>query len=226
MKEVSTSRASWISRLPVVLRPLAARAPLALIAPFYINDFGFWALQANPLAFYLFDYSCRLLVIAIAGAGVLLQHWRPEQLHWRKLSWRSFALWSIGLSAIGTAQEVWFDPWLERVTGKLSLFKFPDPTSAALKIFDQSVGLGLVAFSEETVFRGFVLTTLITAGTPRLRAALLSSVLFATMHWGTGPTSVLCAWIWCLLPTLSVLITRSLWPAVVAHFVSDFVAFW
>jgi hypothetical protein len=41
-----------------------------------------------------------------------------------------------------------------------------------------------------------------------------------------GPNTVIFAWLWSVPVTAVVLRYRTLWPAVIAHYISDLVVFW
>lgn len=198
---------------------------MILLAPFYLNDLGFWVFKQSPLSFYLLDYSCRVFVLAVIALGLVQQKWTVSLFGLGRHPWRPFAAWALGLSVLGLMIDQGFDHIIGTSLAFTALFKFPNPDSLVLKVFDQSVGILLVALSEEIVFRGFLQQKL-SASMPGGRAVLIQTLAFALIHWGSGLKPTLVSWVWSLPPTFAVLVTRSVWPGVVAHFVTDFIAFW
>src|SRR5262249_51328486 len=103
-------------------------------------------------------------------------------------------------------------------------FEFPGYPDVVARWIDLLIGVPLGAYMEEAVFRGALLTFLRTR-LPNAGAAWFSIFLFALIHWGNGPHSVINAFAWGILPTFYVLRYRSIYAPVAAHFVTDFVAF-
>lgn len=82
-------------------------------------------------------------------------------------------------------------------------------------------GVSLTAgFCEELLFRGFLIWVLQPLVGPWL-AALLSALLFGAAHAYQGPAGVVRTGLFGLVFTAIVLLTRSLWPAIVLHAVID-----
>ncbi len=54
---------------------------------------------------------------------------------------------------------------------------------------------------------------------------VISSLIFGLIHWGLGPAVVVTAALWGILPAISVLLVRSIYPAIIAHYVTNFVDF-
>jgi membrane protease YdiL (CAAX protease family) len=53
----------------------------------------------------------------------------------------------------------------------------------------------------------------------------VSSILFGLSHWSGGLNIIITATLWAVLPMYVMVRTGSVVPALVAHFVTDFVAF-
>lgn len=190
------------------------------IALFFLNDFGFAALQTRPLPFYLFDYAVRIVVLI----GILKTTAREQRL-WNPPQLKAGVLWSLALIFLGILQTTTLDPRIPEWGPHL--FTFPAPPSPAFRIWDLSIGILLVALSEETLFRGVLLHRLQNKTHLKYLARfLIQTLLFAGMHWGLGIKNVATSWIWSIAPTLSVASTGSIWPAVAGHFITDVVAFW
>ncbi len=88
----------------------------------------------------------------------------------------------------------------------------PAPTVATFLLFGVFTG-----FHEDVLFRGFVLTRVTALCKSRVAAIILSSIVFGFAHIYQGPLGVVqttaLGLVFCGLVTL----TRSLWPAVIAH---------
>lgn len=92
----------------------------------------------------------------------------------------------------------------------------PDLSIGTLLMFTLFVGL-----HEEVLFRGFVLSRLCTLfGRPSI-AVLASGVIFGLMHVYQGPIGVVQTTVVGLVLAGTVIITRTLWPAIIAHFLFD-----
>ncbi len=106
------------------------------------------------------------------------------------------------------------------------LFKYPPPTSDVLHAFDLSIGLVMVAVSEEFTFRVLVprfLSNHIGSATVVL---VLSSLLFGLIHWSHGPGSVTVAFIAGLMWMVLVRRSGSVVPAIISHFLANLWFFW
>ncbi len=101
----------------------------------------------------------------------------------------------------------------------------PGPTTGFLRLLAVFYLAASAALCEEIFFRGLLRHAL---GAGPLRTAafiLLSSTLFATIHWSGGPTILLYAFAWGILFTIPLLTTQNLWPAIALHFITDWHSF-
>ena len=62
-------------------------------------------------------------------------------------------------------------------------------------------------------------------GLSEMRIILITSVLFALIHWSSGIQPVSVAFVWGVLAMVSLFRTGSLWPALTGHFIVDFLFF-
>lgn len=83
----------------------------------------------------------------------------------------------------------------------------------------------LVAVSEELVFSRVVLSVL-QKHMSKFKAAVASILVFGLIHWGRGFESVTISSIWAIVPTYFILKYRSIYPLMIAHLVTDFLAFY
>ncbi len=97
-----------------------------------------------------------------------------------------------------------------------------------ISLWREPTYMALVAFLEETTFRGYVFRKVEAAGGP-WRALLVSSALFGLIHlingqqtWSDMAQTVLNAFIGGLLLGSAYLLMRSLWLPMALHFMSDY----
>jgi uncharacterized protein len=94
-----------------------------------------------------------------------------------------------------------------------------------LHIFDSIVGIGLVAYSEEIIFRHCALSILRPYFGEGGIMITMTSLLFGMYHWWTGIGNIAEA---VLIGALLMLFYRksmALWPVVLAHYLTDVVDF-
>jgi membrane protease YdiL (CAAX protease family) len=83
------------------------------------------------------------------------------------------------------------------------------------------------AVVEEFFYRGVLLQTMAPAGTGAGRASVyvaLSSALFGLSHFESGGVEILATGLYAVVAAVFALRLRNLWPLIVGHFVTDFVA--
>ena len=118
---------------------------------------------------------------------------------------RGFLLELVGPDVLGTSVNRL--SWVQRPEGIAGL--------AALLVFAVSV-----AFAEELIFRGFLISRFEQLLHSRVWSVVLGAAIFGLFHWGLIASSVTCltgiiygaAFVW----------TRRLWPGVIAHAMVDF----
>lgn len=118
------------------------------------------------------------------------------------LSWGLWWVVDRAVSAAGVSQQVW---WPD-----------PRPESPAGLIAYILVILAM-AFAEELVFRGFLIVRLTQVLGSRGKATILAALLFGSFHLYQGYSGALGATSFGLLFGVAFLLTRRLWPLVVAH---------
>lgn len=204
--------------------PLPTWPLVVVFAPFLLNDLGnifvrsagWWVAQ---------DYAWRLLVLGLAAWLATSRRVRIEGLRWPTNAWVAAACWTLfttaaGLWLIDGPGRQLLQLWPETRTGFI-----PPIVSPGLRGFDLSIGLALVAVSEEVVFRGVLLPRLSRWPSSEAAGLFASAVLFGLAHWSTGAGAVLQTGLAGLLLGLCTQRTRSLLPAVLAHYVINLAAF-
>jgi membrane protease YdiL (CAAX protease family) len=190
---------------------------------FLLNDFLF--MKAGDYGVWLLvDYGSRLLAVGIVLALMQRKLSRAAEFGLTGISFRSGLAWALLLTATGILIDQVGWRFLEQHLPFTQLTSMPKIKSPFVNIFDLIFGLTLVAVSEEIVFRGYFYSALHKQlSSPALVA--LSMVLFGMIHWSQGLHAIASTALWGILPMVSVIRTRSVIPAVIAHYITDFVSF-
>lgn len=209
--------------------PSGARWALVLGLLYFLgNDILFYLAGRNALLVYFGDYLPRL--------GLILWLWvisrGPEGrslLGLRNPGWGVL----IGLSILASLWGILVDQfgwiWLSMRLPDTALLIVCPILPGVWRWVDVLGGSAIVALSEEGLFRGLLFGALL-AGSLSSRgrersAVLVSSVVFGLAHWSMGLHAIVATAIWALLPGYLTIRYRTIWPAVVAHYVTDVVAF-
>lgn len=231
-------------------------AYLAGIALFVANDFVWIAFQSG-LRVWLGDLVFRLVIL-----GSFLVWFRATRTSTKEASWflflvrsdpsrgekapRRLVLWTMVTVVCGVAVDQTLGPFLAHRLHSAPRFTFPE-LGGVFQALDLTIGVALVALSEELVFRSLALRLLLaraksapvrrpsgrdfaggSAGMtlPALVLVVLSSsVVFGLAHWGAGLHAIITTAAWGILPMVALIRTGSLWPALIAHYVTDLVGF-
>lgn len=191
--------------------------------PFFLNDIFNITVHSYPLWVAL-DYAIRFAILAF-----LYFHWHRgnltgDDLMLRFPPVRSMLLWTIGTAAASMLFLYLTEFVLAPYYPKGAFGSVPIDTDSTLFRFDSTIGLVLVGFSEEIVCRGLTLSTLrARLSTPMLY--LVSAALFSLMHWSLSAHTLFDAFIYGLIFVPATLATSSIWPAVVVHFLVNFVLY-
>jgi membrane protease YdiL (CAAX protease family) len=190
---------------------------------FLLNDFLFMRAEGYA-AWLLIDYGSRLLAVGIVLALMQRKISRAAEFGLTGIPFLPGLAWLLFLTATGILIDQVGWRFLEQHLPYTQLAAMPKIKSPFVNIFDLIFGITLVAVSEEIVFRGYCFTALHERLSPRALVAL-SAVLFGMIHWSQGLHAVLSAALWGILPMVSMIRTRSIIPAVLAHYITDLVSF-
>jgi membrane protease YdiL (CAAX protease family) len=117
---------------------------------------------------------------------------------------------------------------LDRILGSLmpgtALGIYPQP-SGGLYLFDLTLGIALVTFQEELVFRKLAYHALRRVTASESAIVLVSSIIFTAFHWWTGIGNMIGVALFSVLAMPCYRRTGSLWPICIAHYLLDFMAF-
>lgn len=194
---------------------------LISIIPFILNDFS--SVYASPYSqWVLVDYACRLAVLGFVAVMVGRRSLAPGDLFLSFKGKGALAYWALLLAAMSYGYHLASGPWLAPLDGVWSVSTVAYDRGAALFALDMTLGLGLVAVSEEIVFRGLALSALKTFTRNPVVILLASSLVFALIHWSTGLGNILDSFAYGLLFMAVTLRTGSIVPATVIHYNLDF----
>ncbi len=189
---------------------------------FLLNDFLFLAAKSYG-TWLLIDYGSRLLALGIVILLVRRKMSRPAEFGWTGIPFRSGLLWLLLLTAAGLLIDQVGWRYLEQLLPDTQLAAMPKIKNSYVNIFDLTFGLALVAASEEVVFRGYCFSALHDRMSFWALVAL-SAVLFGMIHWSQGLHAIASTALWGILPMVSMVRTGSIFPAVIAHYITDLVS--
>jgi len=195
-----------------------------LAAAFYLNDFVFIYWSGQP-SLYFADYAVRIFVLTLCLGLPEVRAITFQTLSTRRWGWVPLLLVIPMLVVVDRAAHKFVEPVIVEQIGRTGLFYFGRIENIPLRVFDLTVGLMLVAISEELVFRKFALHWLRNAGCGALACILISASIFATMHWGSGVNRVASAFVFGAIAMAVYLRHTRLWPLIVAHYLSNFIGF-
>lgn len=182
-------------------------------AVFLLNDVY---LDTKSAALWLVqDYASRSLVVAaclFAASPRGLGLGRPTSI-FDLISWTVFLL----IVALPTG---WLMASFSSVKPSSA---YPAITSVNWLLADTLVGIPLVALSEELLARGIFHLWACARNWRGGGQIIVSASLFAAFHWSLGSASVMGAGLFGLIAMFSLLVTRSLWPCLLAHCISDWI---
>lgn len=178
---------------------------------------GWVKFVAGGMAIYAIDYVMRLVVCAmiVLGGGVAGAFVRPRQRV-------RVAMLTLVAMVMVLASDV-VDLGLKPYVFWYYPYFYPAIEDAILRAFDRSVGIALVAVSEELVFRYVAARAL-----ERFPAWMLygaSSLIFGFIHLPQGIANVASAAVVGLILMWLFRATRSLWPPIAVHFAFDVLIF-
>lgn len=195
-----------------------------LLAPFYLNDLaniflhdaGLWMLQ---------DYLVRLAVLGFLWR--LARRGRLPGVPWlaRGNSTRTEFIWSLVAVAGGLLLIPGPGNQLFHLFPETRLGSIPAIPPGWMTVLDLSVGLALVAISEELVFRGALQARLVAYFRSETIGLLASVVLFGLIHWSNGVGSVLQTMLVGVVFGLCVQRGKSLVPVIMVHYLVDLLVY-
>jgi len=179
--------------------------------------------QHDAESWIFWDYAGRLGGLAVLAA---IPSARDVAFRYDK---RKIPLWEIPLWIVGVVvADFFFSRWTRRIISnafpQTVLGVYPRP-SGSLYLLDLLLGLALVAYSEEVVFRRCASNVFKPYSGDGYALVFTTSVLFGCFHWWTGLGNMVAAAATGVPLMLLLLRSGVLWPAVLAHYLVDIVYF-
>jgi membrane protease YdiL (CAAX protease family) len=106
------------------------------------------------------------------------------------------------------------------------MFTSPPYPNIWSKILDLSLGLALVAITEEVLFRGLLIVYLKRFLKSNFLIGLISLTLFAGIHYGMGFGGVMAAFSWGIIPTFFAIKHESINELIVIHYLTNLYLFY
>lgn len=177
--------------------------------------------MTEALPWLIADYGGRILSICVvlvlpAGQWCLRQKDRLRVEPVEAFLWIAFLVFLFKLTPLDRA--------LGSFLPETALGTYPQP-SGALYLFDLTIGIALVAFHEELVFRKLAYHALRRVTANETAIIFASAVAFTAYHWWTGIGNMIGVALFALLAMPCYRRTGSLWPIAIAHYLLDFMAF-
>ncbi len=191
---------------------------IAALAPMLASEIVRLGL-ADPAAWIACDYAGRIATLAVIAA---IPAARAEAFPQQKpaISGWEMALWIVGIVASYRLFAHATSDAVNAIFPGTIIGSYPSPRGW-LRAFDLSVGLALVAYSEEVLFRRLARAALRARLGDGLAMILVASALFAGYHWWTGLGNIVTTMAFAALAMLFYRRAGVLTPVVLAHYLCD-----
>jgi membrane protease YdiL (CAAX protease family) len=207
--------------MPTDKRLTAAFAILAAL--FCLNDFALIALNGG-YGVYLADCGTRVLALSLILLWPVTRAVATERL--RAQSGFGLALLcAASLPLLGRPAARILEPSVIWLTGIRGWFDFHALADPGLYWLDLTFGLFAVAVSEELIFRKLAMKLLERSGQTPAQIIVTSALVFALVHWGSGPGRMLYVFVIGMVYMAVYVHLKRLWPLVFAHWAENFLAF-
>jgi membrane protease YdiL (CAAX protease family) len=169
------------------------------------------------------DYAGRLTALAVLAAIPAAREvaFSREPL---KIGLTEMMLWIIGLVAFHRIIDLAIDDYVRATFPDVALGSYP-VAQGWLRAFDLAVGLPLVAWVEEVLFRRCARAALAPWLGDGLVMVLATALLFAAYHWWSGLGNIIAAFLFGVAAMLFYRRAGMLAPVVLAHFLCDLASF-
>ncbi|NDV28436.1 CPBP family intramembrane glutamic endopeptidase [Desulfovibrio sp. JC010] len=192
--------------------------------PFYLNDFNNIFIK-HELAWLAMDYGAKILPLGFLFYLLKKEIIKHTDLGLVSLPFKKFILWTVGITALGLIlDEPGFALW-SKLLPTLRLGSIPIGTDSPLYALDMTVGLALVAISEEIIFRGLAFSALKDRNYSIPKIFLISAIIFGLIHWSQGPVAIMATAITGSGLMICMYSTGSIYPTIIAHYVINYLSF-
>lgn len=185
---------------------------------FYVNDIFYLSLQDQYLNFIAFDYGTRIFsILVLMIAGYRYKNFSKESQIYFGKTLATFAILVMGIISFKS---------IGHINSPFETYQFPAYPSSVYRTIDLTLGLLLVAISEELLFRGYIINLLEKNIKNKVYILLLSCLSFSLIHWGAGVDSLIGTFLWGIAPSIYYLKTKNLLPCIIAHYITNLVIFY
>jgi uncharacterized protein len=195
-----------------------------LLVSFYILNDLFFIFADSYQSWMAIDYLTRIITLGLIYWAYKKEIYPTEHFFFEKLSfWRVSGVLLLFLGPILAIDQTLYSHFgdINRAT---RLFAYPAITNSTIEMLDLTIGLFVVAFSEEIIFRVYFYRLFVSKLSPNMMV-FLSALLFASIHWGTGALNVLVAFIWGAFAMVLFRRLKVIWPFIIAHFLYNYLSF-
>jgi membrane protease YdiL (CAAX protease family) len=189
---------------------------------FLLNDYLFM-MARSVAAWLMIDYGSRILAMGIVFFLIQQKISRAAEFGLKNIPFRSGLFWMLLLTVVGLLIDQVGWRFLGQVLPDTQLVAMPKIRNPYVNFFDLSFGVALVAVSEEMVFRGYCFSALQGRWPPWVLVSV-SAVLFGLIHWSQGLHAIISTALWGILPMVAMTRTGSVFPAMIAHYITDLVS--
>lgn len=201
---------------------------LVAVLIFLLNDLGFIlisGMNGQPVAlwFYSFDYVARIAALVLIWPQIRLLALNTVRNGW--YAPKPSIIGDILLVFIMLLLSLFMVRQLFGWVESKPLFTYPFIALAPLRILDLTVGLALVAVSEELVFRAALMNRLKQILRRTDMTVVVSAIIFGAIHWGTGWGNSLTALALGIAFGMFYLSTRRVAPLIVVHYLFNLALF-
>lgn len=193
-----------------------------LVLLYILNDFLF-LLDTHYATWLIIDYSIRIFTIVAIFFLYKEYVLNISMLYLHRYSLRKTLSYGLSFSIIGILLFRIIETHFTFVNFYQGI-EFPEITNPFWNVFDLSIGLLLVAFSEELLLHAYFYTLFKNRFNDRT-LILLSALLFAAIHWSNDLSNIIGVFIWGMIAMKILIKTQSIWPLILAHFLTDFVLY-
>lgn len=198
-----------------------ASAPLwllAAIAPMLVSEMVRLS-QSDPLVWIACDYGGRIIALTVLAAvpaarDVAFSH---QEI---RIPWWEVVLWIIGLVAFDSVVDHGISDHVNAMFPGTQIGQYPS-AHGWLFLIDTFLGLALVAYSEEVIFRRCAFEVLNGLVDDKSATVVITAALFASYHWWTGAGNIVATMLFGVVAMLLYRRAGALLPVVLAHYLCD-----
>jgi membrane protease YdiL (CAAX protease family) len=198
---------------------------LLLILIFLLNDLANIFVH-HYIWWLIIDYIfVKFIPICLIFILIRRQYAEFSDFGLKGLGVKPFILYAILLSTTGIFidQVVW--RFFMKILPNTQLGTWPKIKNPIIDKMDLFFGLILVGFIEEVIFRGFCINILRRLFSKGWVIFIISSLIFGFIHWSLGLHAIVTTALWGILPLWVMWKTGSIAPAILAHILTNVVAF-